>query len=123
MWITGGANATLTFMLTPADKKFLKEQFASKAELRDVRDGIDLLRKKVIESSLEKLTIDAHLRSLEASVFRNEEKSDKILGILDGFTGRIAGLDQENKMGAITLRRHGIQIQQLAKTTGTKISQ
>lgn len=42
---------------------------------------------------------------------------------VDKFTGNVATLDQENKMGAITLHRHGIQIQELADATGTKLSQ
>jgi len=109
-------------MLTPADKKFLVENFATKKELKELRDGFDLLRSKTILSTLEKFNIKGEIDAIRASTIRTEEKIDKLLTIGDGNTGNIADLQQENKMGAITLRRHGIQIQELATATKTKIS-
>jgi len=109
-------------MLTKDDKKFLIENFATKKEFKELRDGQDLLRKKVVDSSMEKFNFKFRLDSIEAASVRTEEKVDRILIQMDGFTGKVADLDQENKMGTITLRRHGIQIQELAKATGTKLS-
>lgn len=68
-------------------------------------------------------TIEEKLVSIEESNIRTGEKLDKVLNILDGFAGKVAGLDQENKMGARTLHRHGIQIRELAQATGTVISE
>ena len=62
------------------------------------------------------------MTKLGGSYSRTEIKVDKILVKLDKFVGNIAKLDQENKMGAITARRHGIHIQELAKATGTALS-
>lgn len=110
-------------MFTPADKKFLTETFATKKDLKEVRDSVDLSRQKLTTLSLERFGLESRLSAIEASTFRNEEKSDRILNILDGFTGKVADLDQENKMGTITLRRHDVQIHELAKTTGTTLSE
>lgn len=109
-------------MLTKDDKKFLTENFATKKEVSTLRDGIDLLRNKLTMSSLEKFDFKSRVDSIEASSIRTEEKVDKILDILDGFSGKVAELDQESKMGAITTRRHGIHIQELAKATGATLS-
>ena len=68
-------------------------------------------------------TIEDKLVSIEESNMRTGEKLDKVLNILDGFSGKVAELDQENKMGARTLRRHDNQIHELAQATGTKISE
>jgi len=92
-------------MLTKGDKKFLTENFATKKELSAMRDGFDLLRNKIAMSSLEKFDFKSRVDLLEASSVRTEEKVDKILNILDGFSGKVADLEQENKMGAITLHR------------------
>lgn len=108
-------------MLTPADKKWIEEKLAK--ENKPMRDSVDLLRKKMIDMSLDKFHSDSRLNSIEASSLRTEEKIDKVLNILDGFSGKVADLDQENKMGAITLRRHDTQIHELATATGTKISE
>jgi len=109
-------------MLTKDDKKFLTENFATKKELMAIRDGFDLLRNKTMFSSLEKFNVKSEIEAMRASDIRTEEKIDKVLNILDGFSGKVADLEQENKMGAITLRRYGIQIEELAKATKTKIS-
>ena len=110
-------------MLTKDDKKFLIENFATKKELSALRDGFDLLRNKIAMSSLEKFDFKSRVDSIEASSVRTEEKIDKVLNILDGFSGKVADLEQENKMGAITLRRHDVQIHELAKVTGTTLSE
>jgi len=110
-------------MFTPTDKKFLTENFATKKELLAIRDGFDLLRNKTIVSSLEKFNVKSEIDAMRASDIRTEEKVDKILTILDGFSGRVADLDQENRMGSITLRRHDVQIHELATATGTTISE
>lgn len=107
-------------MLTPADKKWIEEKLTK--EIKPVRDSIDLARQKLTTLSLERFDFDSRLNSIEASNIRTEEKVDKILNIVDGFAGRVATLDQENKMGARTLHRHGIQIQELAEATGTILS-
>lgn len=108
-------------MLTKDDKKWIGEKLVK--EIKPVRDSVDLLRGKVTAVRLEKFNADSRLDSIEASNIRMEEKVDKILNIVDGLAGKVADLDQENKMGARTLHRHGIQIQELAKATGAKLSQ
>lgn len=78
--------------------------------------------KNWIEETIED-KIEEKLVSIEESNIRTEEKLDKVLNILDGFAGKVADLDQENRMGAITLRRHDIQIHELATATDTTISE
>ena len=108
-------------MLTPADKKFLTENFATKKDLSALRDGFDLLRSRVTTSTLDKFNLKAEIDALRASTIRTEEMVEKLPTIADGNAGNIADLQQENKMGAITMRRHGIQIEHLAKVAGTKL--
>ncbi len=110
-------------MFTAGDKKFLTENFATKKELKSLRDGFDLLRHKLTTSSIEKLDLSFRIDSIEASSIRTEEKIDKVLTILDGFAGKVADLNQENKFGAVTLQRHDVQIHELATATGTAISE
>jgi len=85
-------------MLTKEDKNWTVDNFVTRnefhTELKEVKDGIS----------------------------RVEKLSKKMLAIAEGSTGKIADLEQENKMGAITLHRHGIQIRELASATGTAIS-
>ena len=110
-------------MLTKEDKKYLTENFATKKDLMAIRDGFDLLRKNTVISSLEKFNFKSEIDSMRASNIRIEEKIDKLINIGDGNAGNIADLQQENKMGAITLRRHDIQIHELATATDTVISE
>ncbi len=110
-------------MFTAGDKKFLTETFATKKDLKALGDGYDLLRNKVTHLSLEKFNLISRIDSIEAAGIRTEEKIDKILTILDGFAGKVADLDQENKFGAVTLRRHDVQIHELATSTGTTLSE
>lgn len=86
-------------MLTKEDKNWLVESFVTRGEH------------------------DADVKDLKDSISRVEELSKKMLAITQGFAGNIADLEQENKMGAITLHRHDIQIHELATTTGTVISE
>ncbi len=104
-------------------QKWIEGAFATKQEIREVRDSVDLTRKKLIDLTLDALVRDSRFNAVEASIFRTEEKFDKIMIMLDGFTGKVADLEQENKMGAITLRRHGTQIHELATATGVAISE
>ncbi|MBI2025173.1 hypothetical protein HYT04_00075 [Candidatus Kaiserbacteria bacterium] len=110
-------------MLTKDDKKFLTENFGTKKEVGAIRDGLDILRNKLTMSSLEKFDFKSEVEAMRASDIRTEEKIDKLITIMDGYAGKIAELDQENKMGARTLHRHGVQIQELAKATGTALSE
>ena len=64
----------------------------------------------------------AGMTKLEESYSRMEAKVDKVLTKLDEFVGNVDTLQQENKMGARTLHRHGVHIQELAKATGTTLS-
>lgn len=116
-------------MLTKEDKNWIVEKLETelekklRKELKPVRDSVDLLRGKITEKRLDQFTTESRLNSIEASVMRTEEDVHKILNIVDGFAGKVAELDQENKMGSITLRRHDIQIHELATATGTTISE
>lgn len=114
-------NAILSLMLTPADKKWIEEKLTK--ELKPSRDSVDLLRGKIGAIHFEKFNLESRLDSIEASNIRTEEKIDKVLNILDGFSGKVADIDQENKMGTLTLRRHDVQIHELAKAMGTTITE
>lgn len=139
-------------MLTKEDKDWIAK------EIKPLRDSVDLLRKKVSDTSVDKLYSDTRFNAIEASQMRVEEKIDSFdkditelkvdskllqqaiirfeqgqdeihslasqtLGIVEGLAGKVASLDQENKMGSLTLRRHDIQIHELATATGTAISE
>lgn len=86
-----------------------------KADIDELKVDSKLLQESMIR-------VESRLGAIEVSNSRTEEKIDKVLNILDGFAGKVADLDQENKMGSITLRRHDIQIHELATATGTTIS-
>ena len=85
-------------MLTKDDKNWLVDEFVTRGEYRTDMAG------------------------LEERYLRIETKLDKLIIIGEGNAGNIADLQQENKMGAVTLRRYGIQIEELATATKTKIS-
>lgn len=85
-------------MLTKDDKDWLVESFVTRGEhLSDISG------------------IKGDLQELKTNM-------NKVLNAVDKFSGRVAILEQENKMGAITTRRHGMHIQELAKATGTVLS-
>lgn len=74
--------------------------------------------------------VEIRLGNLEQKFDGFEEKMDesiglsrKVLTIVEGMAGRVADLEQENKMGAITLHRHDIQIHELAHATDTAITE
>ena len=74
-------------MLNKQDKDWIVDNFATRKELYLVRDE---LKSDISEiKTLVKETLDA----------------------VDGFSGKVADLNQESKMGAITLRRHGVNIE------------
>lgn len=108
-------------MLTAADKKFLTENFATKKEHKELRDGFDLLRHKLTSENIDKFNFKFRFDSIEASSIRTEEKIDKVLTVLDGFAGKVADLEQEDKMGAIALGRHERQIKALGRATRTAL--
>lgn len=86
-------------MLTKEDKSWLVKSFVTRDENRV---GMD---------------------KLGESYSRIEGKLDHLMNTLDGFTGNVSDLNQENRMGAITLRRHDVQIHELATATCTAISE
>ncbi len=110
-------------MFTKEDKEFLTETFATNKELVGVKVDVANLQKDVTELVVESSLLQKTVQRLEKNMERTEGKIDKVLAIVDGFAGTVATLDQENKMGSITLRRHDIQIHELATATGTTISE
>ena len=72
-------------MFTAGDKKFLTETFATKKELKALRDGQDLLREKVTSLSLERFGLKDEIDALRASSIRIEEMIEKILTMQDGY--------------------------------------
>lgn len=85
-------------MLTKDDKGWITDNFVTSGEFRN------------------------EMHEVKEGVSRVEDLSRKTLEIVEGLAGKIADLDQENKMGAVTLHRYGIQIEELAKAMKTKIS-
>lgn len=95
-------------MITDVDVKKLKEVFATKDDLNAVRVDVAILRSDVAG-------IKADMADVKTMV-------QKTLTTVTNFAGNIDTLQQENKMGAATLHRHGVQIQELATATGTTLS-
>ena len=110
-------------MLTSEDKKFLTENFATKKEFVGLEGNVAGLQKDVTELKVESRLLQESMIRLEQKVEEGVELSQKVLTIVEGLAGKVADLDQENKMGSITLRRHDIQIHELATATGTTISE
>ncbi|MFA6519830.1 MAG: hypothetical protein WCT41_03360 [Candidatus Paceibacterota bacterium] len=112
-------------MLTPADKKFLSDKFATKADFRAVKNDLKLLatKKELTAVRVDVAILNKKLIEINTIHSRTETKIDEVLTKLDKFVGNIADLEQENKMGARTLHRHDIQIHELATATGTTISE
>lgn len=110
-------------MLTKEDKSWFTGTFATKGVLANVATDVANLKVDVTELKIESSLLQRTVQRLEQGQERIEAKTDKILTIVQGFAGKVADLDQENKMGARTLRRHGIQIHELAQATGTTISE
>lgn len=103
-------------MLTKEDKGWITENFATK-------DTLATVAKDVTELKVESALLQRTVQRLDSRMDKIETTTDKILTIVQSFAGNIADLEQENRMGAITLRRHDIQIHELAHVTGTTISE
>ena len=86
-------------MLTKDDKSWVTGNFVTRGEFRERMD------------------------ELSKTYARTEKKLDKVLTIVEGFAGKVAELDQENKFGSVILQRHGVQIRELATATGTTLSE
>ena len=116
-------------MITDTDVIKLKEVFATKDDLNEfkkvfaTKDELAVVASDVADLKVDSKIIQDTLIRLEKGVDETRGLAQKMVGIAEGLGGRIADLDQENKMGARTLHRHGIQIQELAKATGTTLSQ
>lgn len=110
-------------MLTKDDKEWIDEKFASKKELGAVATDVAVLKTDVAELKVDSSLLQQTVQRLEQGQERLESKIDQVLTIVQGFAGNVADLDQENRMGSITLRRHDIQIHELAHATGTAISE
>lgn len=85
-------------MLTKEDKSWVAGNFATKKEMYLIRN------------------------ELKDDISEVKELVKQTLNSVNKFTGKVADLEQENKMGAVTLRRHGINIRELAKATDTVLS-
>lgn len=131
-------------MITDEDIKKLKETFATRDEFNGAKSDITTLKSDVVilksdvsilKTDVAELKVDVAELKIDSKIIQNtlirmEQKMDdsiefshKNFAILEGLSGKVADLDQENRMGAITLRRHGIQIHELAKATRTAISE
>lgn len=86
-------------MLTKEDKSWVVDNFVTRNEYR------------------------SDMKEVKESIARVEKIAQKTLTIVENFSGNVDTLQQENKMGAIALHRHSVQIQELATATGTKLSQ
>ena len=84
---------------------------------------MDEMKADIAELKVDSKLLQESMIRLEQKVEENVEMSRKVLTIVEGFAGKVADLNQENKMGSITLRRHDIQIHELATATGTAISE
>ncbi len=85
-------------MLTKEDKGWIIESFVTRGEFRN----------------------DMH--EVKEGISRVEVTVNKVLAVVEGLAGKIDVLDQENKMGSITLSRHEKHIQELATATETTLS-
>ena len=103
-------------MISDADVIKLKTVFATK-------DDIKPLSTELSRVHLDVTILRNGMSETKKAYSRMEIKVDDVLNKLDKFVGNIAGLEQENKMGARTLHRHDVQIHELATATGTTISE
>lgn len=85
-------------MLTKDDKSWVVDNFVTRDEFR------------------------SEVNDMKDSLARIEKLASKTLDITEGLAGKTDDLEQENRMGAITLHRHSVNIQELADATGTKLS-
>ncbi len=135
-------------MLTKEDKTYLNDTFATKKEMRkeisgvrtdtkslktdvaDLKTDVADLKTDVVELKIDVAELKVDSKLMQQAIIRIEQrmdvsdtKSDKILTILQGFAGSVGDLEQENRFGAMTLRRHDVQIHELAIATDTTISE
>ena len=128
-------------MLTKEDKTYLNDTFATKKEMRKEISGVRTdtkslktdvadLKTDVVELKIDVAELKVDSKLMQQAIIRIEQrmdvsdtKSDKILTILQGFAGSVGDLEQENRFGAMTLRRHDVQIHELAIATDTTISE
>lgn len=118
-------------MLNAEDKNWLEEKFATKDDLKGFATRADF---QELKTGIEGVTahvavLAADMSFVKTEVTRMVERAehieilvDKMVTAADKLSGRFQSLEQENKMGAITLQRHGVNIEELATATSTKIS-
>ena len=111
-------------MLTKEDKKWMSDKFATKVEIKSLASKKDLtsVKKDVEELKVESKIMQQTLIRLEQGVDESVGLARQTLTIVEGLAGKVADLEQESKMGAVTLHRHGIQIRELATATGVTIT-
>ncbi|MBI2409830.1 hypothetical protein HYV30_02185 [Candidatus Kaiserbacteria bacterium] len=100
-------------MITDADAEKLEQRFEQKFATKDWALA-NLATKKEMYIIRDELKED---------ISEVKELVQKTLNAVDGFTGKVADLDQESKFGAAVLHRHDVQIHELAAATGTKITE
>ena len=93
-----------------------------KVDVAELKTDVAGLKVDVAELKTDSRIIQETLIRMEQKMDDSIEFSHKNFTILEGLAGKVADLDQENKMGAITLRRHDVQIHELAAATGTTLS-
>lgn len=117
-----------------ADVKVLKADVkVLKADVKVLKADVSILKVDVKELKADVSELKFDFAIMQQTIIRLEDKVDasaensknmfnKILTVVESFAGNISDLEQENKMGARTMHRHGIQIYELADATGTTIS-
>ncbi|MHB8860188.1 MAG: hypothetical protein ACYC48_00430 [Minisyncoccota bacterium] len=89
----------------------------------DIDKNIIGLKTDITELKVESSLLQQAVLHLEQGQDEIRSLVTKTLTTVQGFAGNVATLEQENKMGALTLRRHDIQIHELAHATRTTISE
>ena len=124
-------------MFTADDKKYLEENFATKNEIITLSSDFSSLADEVavLTTDVSILKTDVSILKTDVAILKNdvnelkdttgriEETMQKVLTIVTNFAGNVDTLQQENIMGAETLRRHDVQIHELAVATGTTLSE
>lgn len=126
-----GLRATLLPMLSQGDKDWIKGTFATKDDLGAFATKVDF---QALKTDIEGITTNvavlaADMSFVKTEVVRMRERAehieilaDRMVTSADRLACRFQSIEQENKMGARTLRRHSVNIEELAKATSTKIS-
>ncbi|MBU6321771.1 MAG: hypothetical protein KGI78_02895 [Patescibacteria group bacterium] len=128
-------------MLDALDKKWIEETFATKKDLGAFATKKDLeafATKKDLEAFASKKDFDvlksdvatlaadmSHVRGrmdeMAGHAVHMETLASRMVESADKLGGRLDALEQENKIGAETLRRHTVQIEALATAAGTTL--